>query len=87
MRAISDRKIRANRANARASTGPKTTQGRIRSARNALRHALSLPICCVLFRTDYRERVHIEESAIECRSILFGAGVELNIHRGHLIFE
>jgi hypothetical protein len=41
----SDRKIKANRANARASTGPKTTQGRARSARNALRHALTLPVC------------------------------------------
>ena len=41
----SDRKIKANRANARASTGPKTAVGRARSARNALRHALSLPIC------------------------------------------
>ncbi len=41
----SDRKIKANRANARASTGPKTAQGRARSARNALRHALSLPVC------------------------------------------
>ena len=41
----SDRKIKANRANARASTGPKTADGRARSARNALRHALSLPIC------------------------------------------
>jgi hypothetical protein len=40
----SDRKIIANRANARVSTGPKTTQGRIRSARNAIRHGLSLPI-------------------------------------------
>jgi len=40
----SDRKIRANRANARASTGPKTTQGRIHSGRNALRHGLSLPV-------------------------------------------
>jgi hypothetical protein len=40
----SDRKIRANRANAQASTGPKTTQGRIRSGRNALRHGLSLPV-------------------------------------------
>ena len=39
-----ERKIRANRANARASTGPKTMHGRIRSARNAVRHALSLPI-------------------------------------------
>ncbi len=39
-----NRKIRANRANARASTGPKTAQGRTRAAQNALRHALSLPI-------------------------------------------
>ena len=44
MRATSNRKIRTNRANAGASTGPKTKQGRIRSGRNALRHALSLPI-------------------------------------------
>ena len=41
---ISERKIRANRANARASTGPKTKRGRSHAARNALRHALSLPV-------------------------------------------
>jgi len=40
----SERKIRANRANARTSTGPKTAQGRSHAARNALRHALSLPV-------------------------------------------
>jgi hypothetical protein len=40
----SESKIRANRANSRASTGPKTARGRARSARNAFRHALSLPI-------------------------------------------
>jgi hypothetical protein len=40
----SERKIKANRANARASTGPTTAQGRARSARNALRHALSLSV-------------------------------------------
>jgi hypothetical protein len=40
----SDRKIRSNRANARASTGPKTAQGRARATRNALRHALSLSV-------------------------------------------
>ena len=40
------RKIKANRANARASTGPTTAQGRARTARNALRHALSLPVSC-----------------------------------------
>jgi hypothetical protein len=41
----SQRKARANRHNARASTGPKTAIGRVRSSRNALRHALSVPAC------------------------------------------
>jgi hypothetical protein len=41
----SDHKIKANRANAQASTGPKTADGRARATRNALRHALSLPVC------------------------------------------
>jgi hypothetical protein len=36
--------MRANRANAQSSTGPKTVEGRRRSARNALRHGLSLPV-------------------------------------------
>jgi len=40
----SERKITANRANARASTGPKTARGCRLTARNALRHALSLPV-------------------------------------------
>jgi hypothetical protein len=40
----SGRKVGANRANSRASTGPKTAQGRARAARNALRHALNLSI-------------------------------------------
>jgi hypothetical protein len=40
----SERKIKANRANARASTGPKTAQGRSHAARNAVRHALSLSV-------------------------------------------
>ena len=44
-RVTSERKIRANRANARTSTGPKTARGRSHAARNALRHALSLPVC------------------------------------------
>jgi hypothetical protein len=40
----SARKIIANRANARASTGPHTARGRALAARNAFRHGLSLPV-------------------------------------------
>jgi hypothetical protein len=40
----SERKIKANRGNSRASSGPKTSLGRVRAARNALRHGLSLSI-------------------------------------------
>jgi hypothetical protein len=36
-------KTKSNRANARSSTGPKTGNGRARSARNAFRHGLSVP--------------------------------------------
>jgi hypothetical protein len=41
---VSNRKISANKANARASTGPRTRAGKSRSSRNALRHGLSLSI-------------------------------------------
>ncbi len=41
---VSARKVAANRANARRSTGPKTARGRARSARNAVRHGLSVPV-------------------------------------------
>ena len=40
----SKRQIRANRANARASTGPKSAAGKARAARNALRHGLAIAV-------------------------------------------
>jgi hypothetical protein len=39
-----ERQLRANRENAKQSTGPKTAGGRARSSRNALSHGLSLPL-------------------------------------------
>jgi hypothetical protein len=41
---ISARKIKANRANARASTGPKSAQGKSEASQNARIHGLSLSI-------------------------------------------
>jgi hypothetical protein len=41
---VSLRKLQANRLNARASTGPRSDVGKLRSARNARRHGLSVPV-------------------------------------------
>jgi hypothetical protein len=41
---ISARKLRANRANSRRSTGPKTIAGQATAARNSRRHGLAIPI-------------------------------------------
>jgi len=40
----SSAKVSSNRANARASTGPKSKSGRVHASRNALRHGLSTSI-------------------------------------------
>src|SRR6516225_2695572 len=40
----SEKQLRANRENAKRSSGPKTAAGRLKSSRNALRHGLSLPV-------------------------------------------
>ncbi len=42
----SERKLSANRTNARASTGPRSAPGKSRVSRNALRHGLAVPIGC-----------------------------------------
>src|SRR3954469_7927264 len=41
---ISSAKVQANLKNAQASTGPRTVLGRLRSAKNARTHGLSMPI-------------------------------------------
>jgi hypothetical protein len=64
-------KINANRANAGASTGPKTARGRAHSARNAHRHGLSLPVLA--------DRALSEEVEALAREIA-GAGATPEIH-------
>src|SRR3712207_1945510 len=39
----SPEKIRANRANAQRSTGPRTAKGRLQASLNALKHGLAVP--------------------------------------------
>jgi hypothetical protein len=41
---VSERKLRANRANSQRSTGPKTAAGRAAAAGNARRHGLRIPV-------------------------------------------
>ena len=41
---VSQRRLAANRRNAALSTGPKTTQGKLVSRNNALRHGLARPV-------------------------------------------
>jgi hypothetical protein len=43
----SPHKVSANRANARASTGPRTRAGKARASQNARRHGLSLPVTSI----------------------------------------
>ena len=69
----SEHKIRANRANAQASTGAKTARGRSHAARNALRHALSLRV--------YSDPVLSEEVEALAREII---GTDANPERQEL---
>ena len=50
-------KIRANRANAKASTGPRTMLGKARTAQNARRHGLSLSILSDPTRAEEVEKL------------------------------
>ena len=51
---VSEKQRRANRQNAKKSTGPKTAAGKARASRNALKHGL-LAKDVVITGTDFNE--------------------------------
>jgi hypothetical protein len=73
----SARRLLANRANARLSTGPRTRDGKERAARNALRHGLSLGSGALAELAPDIERLAVrlagEGADQACRELAWGA--------------
>jgi hypothetical protein len=53
---VTERKIRANRLNSKASTGPKSSLGKSASKRNALKHGLSVDLATL---PDFHKQVNL----------------------------
>ena len=67
-RPISERKLRANRANAQRSTGPRTAAGKATSSGNALKHGIlsrSLDSQFATFRGSFASGVSATGSALQ----------------------
>jgi hypothetical protein len=84
-----DRERRANRANAKSSTGPKTASGKARSAQNALRHGLnvstwSVPALAPLAEATARRIAGLDADAeaLERARRIAEAQVDINRVRG-----
>ena len=61
---ISPLKLAANRANAARSTGPRSTQGKTRSAQNARKHGFTATTFAVVRIEDLDEVAHLRDDAI-----------------------
>ena len=87
----SARQGEANRVNAERSTGPRTAQGKARVARNAVRHALSIPLAAgdsppgplealaKLLRTDDKLGPHARAAALAQAELMRVQSVKLHI--------
>jgi hypothetical protein len=82
---MSIRRRLANQANAKASTGPKTRAGKVRSAQNALRHGLSIPVSNDPALSPHAEAIarqiagpHAKAEALEQARRIGEARVDLN---------
>jgi hypothetical protein len=86
----SERKRRANRANAKSSTGPKSAVGKAHAAKNALRHGLNIsiyadPALAPEIETIAQEiaGANAHREAFECARRIAEAQVDLNRVRDH----
>jgi len=62
-RGVSDRKLAANRENAKRSTGPKTTEGKATSARNSYKHGIFSATLIRQGESEKHDRAVFEEIA------------------------
>jgi hypothetical protein len=61
---LSPEQLAANRANAARSTGPRTPQGKLRSAQNARKHGFTASSFAVIRLEDLNEVAHLREDLI-----------------------
>jgi len=61
---VSPRQLAANRANSALSTGPKTPQGKARSARNSVKHGFTAAAFAVVRLEDLQEIAHLTSDLV-----------------------
>jgi hypothetical protein len=63
---ISEKRLAANRENAKRSTGPRTTEGKARSSRNAVKHGFRASSFAVVRLEDLDEVEKLKADAVAC---------------------
>jgi len=61
---VSDQQLAANRANAARSTGPRSPEGKVRSAQNARKHGFTASTFAVVRLEDIHEIAHLRDDAV-----------------------